>query len=702
VRVPHVSDPGRFALRAAIRAAVVVSATFAFAHFVIDDNQVELFAAFGSISLLVMLDFSGPRRVRLLAYVVLGLASGVLIALGTLAATAGPVVGALAMFAVGLAILLAGVINGYLAAASFGALLTFVLPVMIPSAVENIPDRLAGYGLAWAVAVPTVMLWWPKRPPSALREASASACRALAALVREPTEAAVTEASDAVDAVRQRFLSTPYRPTGSSGATGAAAALVDELGWLRGVAGEPDFAAPAPARAMCVEALEACAERLDHRGPDPDPAPLQAALDEDAVRLRERLAALARGDDEQALRAALRAGFDARILLHLSLRILRLTHLARGGRVPGESHARVAATLLRGHASMRSVWLRNSIRGAVALALAVFVALELSVQRAFWVVLATMTVMRSSALSTGSTAIRAFAGTTVGIVVGGLLVWAIGDHTVLLWIALPIAVALGAYAPKAISFAAGQAAFTIVVLVLFNLISPVGWEVGLVRITDVAIGFAISLAVGLLLWPRGAVAVLRDAIAEGYTRGAAHATAAFERVFSGGSGTSMPVLAAESLAAQQRLDAAFRQALDERGSGRLAVIPTARLLAGAVRLRLAAEAVDSLALRCEGVPRGDAAKTEALSADARQLGAWYDRFAQTLIARTAPPPLDERTDDGMAITSALLRAAAATADEARFRAALASAWGDGYLDELGRMRERVVRADERAIGELSG
>jgi uncharacterized membrane protein YccC len=332
----------------------------------------------------------------------------------------------------------------------------------------------------------------------------------------------------------------------------------------------------------------------------------------------------------------------------------------------------------------------------------VFIAQELSVQRAFWVVLATMTVMRSSALSTGSTAIRAFAGTTVGIVVGGLLVWAIGDHTVLLWIALPIAVGLGAYAPKAISFAAGQAAFTIVVLVLFNLISPVGWEVGLVRITDVAIGFAISLTVGLLLWPRGAVAVLRDAIAESYTRGAAHATAAFERVFSGGSDASVTALAAESLAAQQRLDAAFRQALDERGSGRLAVIPTARLLAGAVRLRLAAEAVDSLALRCEGVPRGDAAKTEALSSDARQLAAWYDRFAQTLIAHTAPPALDERADDGMAITSALLRAAAATGDEARFRAALASAWGDGYLDELGRMRERVVRADERAIDAMAG
>jgi len=32
---------------------------------------------------------------------------------------------------------------------------------------------------------------------------------------------------------------------------------------------------------------------------------------------------------------------------------------------------------------------------------------------------------------------------------------------------------------------------------LFNLIQPSGWTVGIVRVEDVAIGFAVSLAVGL-------------------------------------------------------------------------------------------------------------------------------------------------------------------------------------------------------------
>jgi uncharacterized membrane protein YccC len=76
---------------------------------------------------------------------------------------------------------------------------------------------------------------------------------------------------------------------------------------------------------------------------------------------------------------------------------------------------------------------------------------------------------------------------------------------------LALAILLASYAPRAISFAAGQAGFTVFLLVVFNLIQPAGWEVGLVRIEDVAVGFGVSLGVGLLFWPRGAQAA-RDAL----------------------------------------------------------------------------------------------------------------------------------------------------------------------------------------------
>ena len=170
---------------------------------------------------------------------------------------------------------------------------------------------------------------------------------------------------------------------------------------------------------------------------------------------------------------------------------------ATAGKVPSDEETDLAAPrrgsfdaaehLALEHANLHSIWLRNSLRGAVALAVSVFIAQSLSLQHGFWVVLGTLSVLRSNALSTGWSIVSASFGTAAGIVVGALLVVAIGTHHVVLWAVLPIAVLLAAYAPRAISFAAGQAGFTITLLVLFNIIQPVGWQVGLVRVEDVAI-----------------------------------------------------------------------------------------------------------------------------------------------------------------------------------------------------------------------
>ena len=52
------------------------------------------------------------------------------------------------------------------------------------------------------------------------------------------------------------------------------------------------------------------------------------------------------------------------------------------------------------------------------------------------------------------------------------------------------------------------------IAVLFNLLAPVGWRVGVVRIEDVAIGCAVSFAVGILFWPRGVASVVGDDLAD--------------------------------------------------------------------------------------------------------------------------------------------------------------------------------------------
>jgi uncharacterized membrane protein YccC len=115
------------------------------------------------------------------------------------------------------------------------------------------------------------------------------------------------------------------------------------------------------------------------------------------------------------------------------------------------------------------------------------------VQHGFWVVLGTLSVLRTSAAATGSTALRALLGTAVGFAIGASLMLVIGSTSAALWVALPIAVMVAAYAPGAAPFAVGQSAFTVTIIVLFNLLVPVGWKVGELRLLDVAIGCAVSV-----------------------------------------------------------------------------------------------------------------------------------------------------------------------------------------------------------------
>src|SRR4029077_17997253 len=128
---------------------------------------------------------------------------------------------------------------------------------------------------------------------------------------------------------------------------------------------------------------------------------------------------------------------------------------------------------------------------------------------------------------TGRTTVQALAGSVIGFVAGGLFAVAAGNHAVVMWIALPIAIFLASYAASAVGFVTGQAAFTLTVIIIFNLISPVGWQVGLVRIEDVAVGTGISIVVGVLLWPRGARRDLARATAGFYRAARAYVAQAF-------------------------------------------------------------------------------------------------------------------------------------------------------------------------------
>ena len=693
-------------------------AVFAVADKAIQDPQTATFAAFGSFAMLVLADFGGSLRARFVAYVTLACAGAIFVVLGTLCSR-NAWLAAAAMAVVGFAVLFSGVIDGYLAAAGTAALLSFVLPVTVPAPLSAIPARLEGWALAAAAAICAHLLLWPARSRETLRKLAARACAALAELAEAelardgPAVGARADAAEAAVAeLRRRFLATPHRPTGPTGPTAALAALVDELDWLRSFLVPPaEVASPfelcreenAAALAATVAVLRAAAARLEGQDERPDLARLDEAREAVAQAVARRIVEVPAAPEAEA---ALEPTFRIRALTYAARQVAAYALVATGAEAPElEDHdlaraaslARPARATLEAterlaveHATVRSARFRDSVRGAVGLALAVYVAQRTGLQHAFWVVLGTLSVLRSNALATGRSILTALAGTAVGIVVGAALVIAIGTHEVVLWAVLPVFVLLAAYAPRAISFAAGQAGFTVVLFVLFNLIQPSGWEVGLVRVEDVAIGFAISLGVGILFWPRGATALIRENLAAAYARSADYLVSTTRQVIAGGDRASSDGAAGASEAALHRLDDAFRQYLAERPAGGEDVESIGALVAGAARVRRAAQSLAALARMVDGA-RSLERCGENLDDEVQALRSWYVALGDSLVHATTVPPPHRRDAEGRRRLLECVRAAVSRGDESSLRPALVLLWASQHLDNLWRLESHLGR-----------
>jgi uncharacterized membrane protein YccC len=702
------ADPGLLALKRAGRAAIVLPAVLAFADQVIQQPQSTIFASVGSFALLVLADFRGPPRGRLVAYLALSLVGAAFITLGTLCSQE-PWLGGAVMAVVGFGVLFSSVINPYFAMAGWAPLLTFILPVTIPADPSAIPQRLEGWALACGVGIPAVMLLWPPRPRSELRDAATRACRALAGLVAAELDGDRTTISTRADAaiadvaaLRRTFVSTPYRPTGATGSTEALTFLVDELDWLLSIAIPPADGPPFTSgrcgqenrevlRAV-MASLQASAATLDGRAERPDLDRLERARDAVAEALVRSIEERPPEPDDAALVSSLEPSFRTRELAGAAREVGWNALRAAGLEAPEYDATRpgsaldVSRTFARGYGSVRSVLFRNSVRGAAALAVAVTIAQQASLQHSFWVVLGALSVLRSSALATGSSVLSALRGTAVGLLIGVGLVIAVGTNEAVLWILLPPAVLAAAYAPQVVSFAAGQAGFTVMLLILFNVIQPSNWTVGLVRIEDVAIGFAVSLGVGALFWPRGAASLVRRSLATSYARSADYVADAVQQLVHAGDATRAR---RQARAAADRLDDAFRQYLGERSGDRARLEELATLHAGATRVRLAAYSLSMLARPSAG-SSGRERGADVLDGEVRRLHAWYVALGDAIVAAEPPPPPDDRDPELRLRILAYVRETVARDDEAGIRFAVGLLWATQHLDNLRRLEVELA------------
>jgi fusaric acid resistance family protein len=654
----------------AVRATLVMPGLFALTAEVIGDPQMTLFAVFGSFATLVLVSFGGSRRNKAVAHLGLALTGSAALIIGTLVSNTAWLA-ALVTIPVTFAIFFAGVASPNAQAGVLGALLAYILPACSPAAASTIGSRLAGWWLASAAGTVAVLLLSPKPPGDLLRARVAQAATALAAYLdaavggtatAENREAAVTARHD----LTATFAKGPIRPTGLATTDQALANVVELLQWsgtlvCDALDGHLDLTHAAgqdrELLAAAADQLTAIAALLGGQDPPLDTDRLRNASTASAAHQQKLSgdpadvrAAAALAAHAQSIALAAQAGLaDALIASGRASPELVEAERRRWYGLPDRAGPRRASGLagaagfLARHASLRSVWFRNSARGSVAIAAAVAVASLSGVQHGFWVALGTLSVLRTTASSTGSTALRALAGTAVGFVAGALLLLAIGTGPAALWTVLPVAVFIASYAPGTAPFAVGQAAFTVTIVVIFNLLAPAGWQVGLLRIEDVAIGCAVSLAVGAAFWPRGAAAIVGDDLADAFRQGGRYLTQAVDWAL--GLRHRPPESAIPARAAGARLDEALRAYLAEQGTKRLASEDMWALVMATTRLRLTAYAVASLPASGNGNHEQVRADADPdLAAFRRQtadLAGFYDRLAVQVGPPGHAPPHTE-------------------------------------------------------------
>ncbi len=553
-------DPGHLLFRKALRVAIVLPLAYLFVMYVIKMPYGAPYTAFGTFVLLSFSDFGGPTADRARAYIVTGLVGLVAVTVGTFAALS-PYAAVASTLVVGIGLTYAGVLRGYVTAATMSILLPFVIAVTAGPGLDQLVQRLVGFTVAIVFATAAALLLWPTHIRSALRQRVAETLDASANVVRamwppdggDPSgidlQTRQRELTEAHHRMREQYDGQPLRPGGATARDRALMQTIDELGRLRIILRSE----PAPHRpamlgddelARCsASALTASADAIGRGGPAPESDALDQVRAEHRLEIEHWIRQQLDQGTSQRVRPMLDAGFHLRLAAVFAELIARHSRVAIGAPAERSSLSGIAGripeseptpwNILRKHFTMKSPWLRNSLRSGLALAIAVLVVYLTDVDHGFWVVLGTLTALRLDAMGTGKTAVQAIVGTIGGFVVGTAVVLAFGDNPTMLWVLFPITVFLSGYTPGAISLPVGQASFTVFVIVFYGIVAGADVQTGEIRVIDVGIGLAISLFVSALMWPRGVITRMNETLTEAVHASTAYLITAYDRFVQG-------------------------------------------------------------------------------------------------------------------------------------------------------------------------
>lgn len=522
---------------------VTLAAATGFYTFVygLDEPVLALYALFAPISLGLLSPIPGSGRQRaevMLKALPVGL---LLVALGTVLAvrTWAAVLG---MLVVGFLLAFAAIAGPRPAGAAPGLQLFYILACFPPYEPETLWLRLAGltFGVAVLALCELFLLPQPPAPTyrTTLAEALATAGDTIAGRGGLSPEALRKAGA------RLRLSSVPpaERPAGPgravrglSQAGSATRRLLEQLAHLTetGELGELVRYGAEPGRgrtdtasgSLLPQVVSLCddtAAALRTGRAAPGPQRMDQAIDDfQRVRLRQATGSADEVPPVAVLRrqAALLAVAESVRILEISVRVGldgRRTPPTEPRELFWYTEAATPQLWLRritGNMTLRSVQFQNAVRIAVALAAARLVAGSLDLTHGFWVLLAVLTLSRTTVGETWTAIRQAVTGNLVGAVAAGALLIGLGRHTeayaAILAPAMLIAFALG----PLLGIAWAQGLFTLVVATAFAQIAPSSWRLAEARIVDVVTGSAIGLLCAMLAWPAGARKEVRRTMA---------------------------------------------------------------------------------------------------------------------------------------------------------------------------------------------
>lgn len=588
-----IHDPGRIGLRRGIRAAIAMPVALAITLYVVDDPVGAVFAALGTAALLITADFAGTWQRRLGAYVLTGVIGTPVILIGW-AASQSAVSAVLTTLVVAFVISFVSLLRGTFAVGAPAVMLTFVVAVTVGGPRDRVPSYLEAWWIAVAICTAAALTIVPRDVRAQIREALGDTLARAAAAVRavwvdEPRPADIaarlTELTASVVRLNSAYDGNPFRPSGATTHDRSLTLLVNHVNsaalLLRGTV-DPEVPTSAMPRidggrevAVC---LADCLDGVSRAALDPTSTPTAAALDTARARHRDSmedwvLASTQSGVDPQRVADVVRGDHLLRMAALIGEQMVVLSRDLNGAPREALDHEppiprRPWSTIAVAHLNFGSPWLRTALRTGVGLALAVLVVQMTGLEHGFWVLLGVLSVLRYDGAGTRHLAIPAIVGTVVGVLIATGVILAVGTHSSVLWMLLPVMVFLAAWAPLAVSFPVGQAAFSGFILVALGIIAwPPNLATGLVRIEDIIIGIAVALVVGLFMWPRGALGALHEEIAHGLRESTAYLALALRALTEVVDPRDIARARLEARAASDRASDTYDMAIMQRGTG---------------------------------------------------------------------------------------------------------------------------------------